>query len=154
MEKNRDSGPPNLYPFQRPKAEFWLSGSFDERGRAELREADWSLQLEFTAAEFAVLAALILAAHDDAQEEGWGPKGFLKANELQHRIARQAPGVTELDQLPKYIWRIRQKLRAGITRVAPVSVNPHQWSMAFLETDIGYRISVPPGRLHLDIPTT
>lgn len=139
---------PDLFPYLLPEAQFWLSGSFTAGGKAEVRDGKLKAQLRFSPTEFAVLAILMKAAQRSAKDAPWTPKGFLTTEGLKNEIKRQA-SLAEPDQVVKYIWRIRKKLSFAVARVAPRSFNVREWAEQFLETDLGYRISIPPDRLML-----
>jgi len=142
---------PDLFPYLRPDARIWLSGSFKDGGRAEVRDGRWKLQLDFSPTEFSVLAILIRAAEETAELEPWGRRGFLSSADLKRRLKRQAAGVADPQELTRYVWRIRSKIRTNLETVSDEQVNPLRWAEQFLEYDsaAGYRISAPPEQLKL-----
>ncbi|HUG93202.1 MAG TPA: hypothetical protein VML55_20340 [Planctomycetaceae bacterium] len=142
---------PQAFPFLLPEAELSLYGTFqDKKGgyaivRAERREE----ALYLGRSRFAVLAILALAAKGKLNLGGAAlPGGFVSRGALQDQFNELASGAGHADYVVRYVHGIRKSLR-NFAEAHAWAADGRAWAHRLLESNgLGYRISIPPDRLH------
>lgn len=140
---------PNPYPFH-SAAEVWVNGRWSQGGVALIAEGDRPVPVQLPPALFAVWVLLIQAGKRAETEGNWAA-GFLSVSDLcrllqQHTRGTASPLLPDPAHAIRYVFRLRQALAKALRRRG-------DWAKRMIEYQpfLGYRLSTPPDKLHLNL---
>jgi hypothetical protein len=138
-----------------PKLNLRLFGRWTDGGVAEIRAgSEPPTVVPLAAAPWAVMAILIQAAKD-AGPDTWG-RAFLTVHELAFLLHKKTGlGARDPENIIRLVFRLRRRLAhaAGKRLRGEQDGSAEDWSKRLIERQqfLGYRISLPPENLQLEI---
>jgi hypothetical protein len=138
-----------FFPFRR-NIHLWLTGTFTGGGFAFIQEGDLAAKVKLGPVVFMTLAILVMAARRFRGRKCFSSVGFISANDIGKELERWSFKGEQVDAV-KHIHSLRDKLAEAISEHMP-RAQAETWAWGLIERDhVGYRLSAPPGQLHMDI---
>jgi hypothetical protein len=143
---------PNINPFSfQTEAEVWGWGRWNQGGTIAIQDKNINVRIELSAALFDLVAILILAAQRAGKDASLIHASFLTVEELRGEITQHAGGTMSIpladpEHVIKAIYRLRKRIRKALF---PKEAAERYDKQLVQKTNLGYRLSTAPEKLHL-----
>jgi len=142
-----------LFPYRHARVDLFVEGKLSEGGRGRLRNDETHTEefYDFSPLQFVVLSILMRAALRAWRNNLPPTAAFVAKPDFQSELKR-IYGLADPDRIVKDVWRLRQVFARRTRAGAALAAKDNGASNSLIEhTMLGWRVSIPPERLHLRV---